>query len=591
MADRKDEMSWYSRVFGDLAELRNDGAVVFDPHGPDMAAWYQCVGHILSVSDFEGSHQAVAEGMAAGCVPAIRDWEGAERIYPRSYVAGTVEDLAAMIQRHTSIDIFERESAACRDFAASRFDEVPVCDALLSIIDHELDRLRLQNAGSRAACVGARPTFLIVAYIPLSARSGYRIRVEQEIKILVQLGCIVHLACLLPSSTQDRALDTAELQLARNTHAEEFAALGAHVHLVEIDDFFRFAITPESFPEAVVKLIEIANCSKVDVLHAEALYCARLASVVKARMPRLRFSIDWHGAAPEESHMGGSHVNRVMALESAEKDMFACADLNVFVSESMARHYSIKYSLAPLSQVIVPCCVEDQRFVTPAGTGNSDFRPESLVFAYAGSMADWQCGPEMIKFFAALYGCDARCRFLILAPTSDQEKVLNYAQAASLPEDAYILEAVAHKDVPTRLATAHIGVLLRRADVVNAVSSPTKFGEYLAAGLPVLMTAGIGDFSDLLLREEVGLILPDVLLNDPYHTSANVWLEKIIEQVLHYRSARPKLAKRCQKIASTELQWEVAAMRWLKAYSTDACSADVARDAIRLVEREVMDEI
>jgi len=565
MSNRKDEMGWYTSVFDSLADLRSDGAVVFDPHGPDMAAWYQSVGHILSVSDFEGSHQAVAEGMAAGCLPAIRDWEGAERIYPRRYVAGTVEDLAAMIQRHTAIGIFELESAACRDFAASRFDEAPVCDALLSIIDHELNRQRARDAGNWTACVAARPTFLIVAYIPLGARSGYRIRVEQEIKILVQLGCVVHLACLLPPSTQGGPLNKTDLQLARNAHAEEFSALGARVHLVEIDDFFCLHVKPESFSDAVAKLVEIASCSKVDVLHAEALYCARVASIVKARMPILEFSIDWHGAVPEESRMGGAHESRIKALELAERSMLTCADMNVFVSEAMARHYSSKYNLGHVPQVIVPCCVADQCFVSAAATDISDFGPDSLVFAYAGSMADWQCGSEMIKLFAALYHFDARCRFLLLVPTSDHEKLVHFAQAASLPKESYILQAVAHKDVPIRLATAHAGVLLRRTDVVNQVSSPTKFGEYLAAGLPVLMTDGIGDFSDLVSREEVGLVLPQELLNGADNATVSLWLKQIVDHVLYYRSARRELTKRCQKIASTQLQWEDAAMRWLKA--------------------------
>lgn len=566
MSNRKDEVGWYSKVFDDLAELRNDGAIIFDPHGPDMADWYQGVGHILSVSDFEGSHQAVAEGMAAGCIPAIRDWEGADRIYPRSYVAGTVEDLAAMIERHAGIDVFERESIACREFASRRFDETPVCEALLSVIDHEMLRLRPLDARSRTRAGCARPTFLIVAYIPLGTRSGYRIRVEQEIQILVQMGCIVHLACLLPPVVQGETRNTAESQLARDAHAEEFSALGAYVHLVEIEDFFCQHVKPESFPETVARLIEIASESRVDVLHAEALYCARLGSLVKARMPGLRFSIDWHGAVPEESRLGGAHENRVKALESAERNMFACADLNVFVSETMARHYSSKYALGQVHQVIVPCCVADQRFVKSAGAGDSAFGLDSLVFAYAGSMADWQCGPEMIKLFAALYRFDARCRFLLLVPTSDHEKVLHFAQAARLPDEAYLLQAVAHNDVPTRLATAHMGVLLRRTDVINAVSSPTKLGEYLAAGIPVLMTDGIGDFSDLVVREEVGFILPQELLNDADDEIVSLWLKRIVEQVLYCRSARRHFAERCQKIASTQLQWEEAAMRWLKAY-------------------------
>jgi hypothetical protein len=42
---------------------------------------------------------------------------------------------------------------------------------------------------------------------------------------------------------------------------------------------------------------------------------------------------------------------------------------------------------------------------------------------------------------------------------------------------------------------------------VNEVASPVKFGEYLASGLPVVMSAGIGDYSELVRRKKVGVIL------------------------------------------------------------------------------------
>lgn len=570
MADRRDEMAWYNQVFNDLADLQQEGAIVFDPHGPDMASWYQEIGHILSVSDFEGSHQAVAEGMAAGCVPAIRDWVGAGRIYPAHYVEGTVDRLVAMIERHTTSETFERESSACRAYAASRFDETPVCDALLSIIDHELRRIRPKSAKIRPENAGARPTFLIIAYIPIGSRSGYRIRVEQEIQVLSQMGCIVHLACLLPPASSSQEDDTG-MQQRRVAHITEFSALGAHVHLLEISDIFRLQVTPESFISTVADLAKIARSFQVDVLHAEALYCARVAALVKAQLPELSFSIDWHGVVPEESRMGGGHESRVKALESAEQALLASADLNVFVSEAMASHYQSKYALGTLPQVTVPCCVTDQRFVTKADVVENPFGAEDLVFAYAGSMADWQCGPEMIKLFAALQRQDARCRFLLLVPTADHEKVMHLANDSGLSSDAYILKSVAHDEVPGLLASAHIGVLLRRFDAVNYVSSPTKFGEYLAAGIPVLMTDAIGDYSALAERTGVGFVIPcTAIFGAKGDTVESSLLKQVIAFAQHASESRDTQMRHCQTVARRELHWEPAAAEWIEKYGNAA---------------------
>lgn len=92
-----DEMQRYKELFEliDKAPWRNN--VLFDPHGNDMPSWYKKVDYILSVSDYEGSHQAVAEGMASGCIPLIRNWKGASTVYPSKYVFNSIEEMIEFI--------------------------------------------------------------------------------------------------------------------------------------------------------------------------------------------------------------------------------------------------------------------------------------------------------------------------------------------------------------------------------------------------------------------------------------------------------------------------------------------------------------
>ncbi|GAB3962199.1 hypothetical protein GCM10029978_017060 [Actinoallomurus acanthiterrae] len=61
-------------------------SVVFDPAGPDVAAWLRRIGFVLSTSDDESFHLAPAEGMASGAVPALLGWPGADTIYDRRWI-------------------------------------------------------------------------------------------------------------------------------------------------------------------------------------------------------------------------------------------------------------------------------------------------------------------------------------------------------------------------------------------------------------------------------------------------------------------------------------------------------------------------
>lgn len=87
MANRPEEMAWYDTQYRRLEQdPLLQGAVIFDPHGNDMPEWYAGVDYVLSTSDFESFHFTVADGAAAGCMPVVLPWEGADELYPVDWV-------------------------------------------------------------------------------------------------------------------------------------------------------------------------------------------------------------------------------------------------------------------------------------------------------------------------------------------------------------------------------------------------------------------------------------------------------------------------------------------------------------------------
>ncbi|WP_353979043.1 glycosyltransferase [Salinicola endophyticus] len=98
MANRLDEMEWYREQYRRLNEdpLLKD-SVIFDPHGDDMPQWYSEVDYILSVSDHESFHLAIAEGASAGCYPLTLPWEGADEIYPKNWIFKSTQAMVSAI--------------------------------------------------------------------------------------------------------------------------------------------------------------------------------------------------------------------------------------------------------------------------------------------------------------------------------------------------------------------------------------------------------------------------------------------------------------------------------------------------------------
>ena len=119
--NRPAEKASYLRFFRSIDSSPDRNAIAFDGHGDDMAQWYSKIGFILSTSDHEGSHQAVAEGMASGCVPVIRNWDGATPLYPSRFVFGSADEAAELILSMSRGEPYEKESEECVKYARCFF--------------------------------------------------------------------------------------------------------------------------------------------------------------------------------------------------------------------------------------------------------------------------------------------------------------------------------------------------------------------------------------------------------------------------------------------------------------------------------------
>ena len=122
-----DEKAYYEKVFQRLEDpiLRNN--VIFDGYSQDVQKWFQQVGYILSVSDVEGSHQAVAEGMASGAIPFIsggfyHDY-GASLIYPQRYCCPSILDIVQRVDiLNCNKSLRQTLQKEVKDYAKNNFD-------------------------------------------------------------------------------------------------------------------------------------------------------------------------------------------------------------------------------------------------------------------------------------------------------------------------------------------------------------------------------------------------------------------------------------------------------------------------------------
>jgi glycosyltransferase involved in cell wall biosynthesis len=128
----------------------------------------------------------------------------------------------------------------------------------------------------------------------------------------------------------------------------------------------------------------------------------------------------------------------------------------------------------------------------------------------------------------------------------------------NITADNFSVLAVASAEVPSYLAAADIGLAFIKRCVSKIASSPTKNGEYLACGLPLVINAGVGDSDALINDWKAGVLIDDFTddelekagravdaLRDP---AARVHARSVAEQVFDLKIAGERYAALYERV-------------------------------------------
>jgi glycosyltransferase involved in cell wall biosynthesis len=156
----------------------------------------------------------------------------------------------------------------------------------------------------------------------------------------------------------------------------------------------------------------------------------------------------------------------------------------------------------------IPCCADLEALVA-AGAEREHVRRDlglsgATVMVYVGKFGGWYMAAEMADFFALAKGWIPGLHFLILTQDGRRE-IRQQLERRSVCGD-YTITSAPPEQLGGYLAAADFGISFIRPAPSKESSSPTKVGEYLGAGLPVVCTAGVGDL-DRLITGDIGTLV------------------------------------------------------------------------------------
>ncbi len=228
---------------------------------------------------------------------------------------------------------------------------------------------------------------------------------------------------------------------------------------------------------------------------------------------RVKIIYDGRGAITEECHEYNVITDRGMLneVESLEKECVLKSDFRMAVSNKLVDLWKDKYSYYENMHAVIPCTLNS---LFESTTINNEiiykrrkelgYIKEDIVFVYSGSLAGWQSINLMIELIKTVLQKSTSHKILFLSDLSQEIKFLHI----EFPNQVQCLK-LNPIDLPHYLIACDYGILIREKSVTNQVASPVKFAEYLACGLPVIISNELGDYSEFVKLNECGFILTE----------------------------------------------------------------------------------
>ena len=161
---------------------------------------------------------------------------------------------------------------------------------------------------------------------------------------------------------------------------------------------------------------------------------------------------------------------------------------------------------------VIPCSVDmdlfDRSNLDPAKLNELKKGIESnMIIGYYGSLGTWYMLAEMLDQFAMILTKYPQAKLLIVSKDPWEKQHQQWAAKRNIQPDQIILRSAERNEMPYYMAITQVGLFFIKACFSKLASSPTKHGEMMSLGLPLIANSGVGDIDSIVEKSKSGYII------------------------------------------------------------------------------------
>jgi glycosyltransferase involved in cell wall biosynthesis len=258
-----------------------------------------------------------------------------------------------------------------------------------------------------------------------------------------------------------------------------------------------------------------------DIVHCRS-YIAALAGLRLKRKFGTKFVFDMRGFWADERVDGGLWdlknplYNQIYKyFKRKERAFLAEADYVISLTETGKNEMLSWTATKPDIRIeVIPCCTNLDLFdpekvskeIKISCREEVDIPEDNFVLGYIGSIGTWYMLPEMMDYFKTLKEQQSNATFLFVTG-EHKEHILDVARNRGVnPKDIAVI-SVLHHEVPHYISLMDASIFFIKPTFSKKASSPTKQGEIMAMGIPLICNSGVGDTDRIVNNYKAGIVI------------------------------------------------------------------------------------
>jgi glycosyltransferase involved in cell wall biosynthesis len=266
------------------------------------------------------------------------------------------------------------------------------------------------------------------------------------------------------------------------------------------------------------RAIQLYQSRKFSLVHCRSYVAANIGLVLKQKFG-LQFIFDIRGFWVDERVDGGlwNLKNPIYKIaynlyKKKEASYITHADAIVSLTDKGKIEMQTWKSYGNTQIDVIPCCADYNLFSLKSDLDNSSikislgFDKDDFVLSYLGSIGTWYMLDEMLDFFKILKKLRQNSKFLFVS-NGDNQTIISAAIRKGIDVNDIKVVNAKRAEVPQYIKVSSLSLSFIKPCYSKISSSPTKLGELLAIGIPVVCNTAIGDVEEIINYTKGGFMI------------------------------------------------------------------------------------